>query len=62
MARLQEFYKDTVRAQLTEEFSYSNPMMIPRIEMISINVGLGEATRDKKVVEHAVSDLSLIHI
>ncbi|MDC1284997.1 hypothetical protein N8Y82_03405 [Gammaproteobacteria bacterium] len=45
MARLQEFYKDTVRAQLTEEFSYSNPMMIPRIEMISINVGLGEATR-----------------
>lgn len=60
MARLQEFYKDTVRAQLTEEFSYSNPMMIPRIEMISINVGLGEATRDKKVVEHAVSDMTKI--
>ena len=60
MARLQEFYKDTVRAQLTEEFNYSNPMMIPRIEMISINVGLGEATRDKKVVEHAVSDITKI--
>ena len=60
MARLQEFYKDTVRAQLTEKFSYSNPMMIPRIEMISINVGLGEATRYKKVVEHAVSDITKI--
>lgn len=60
MARLQQFYLDTVRDQLKEKFSYTNVMQVPRIEKITLNVGLGEATRDKKVVEHAVADITKI--
>lgn len=60
MARLQQFYLDTVRDQLKEKFSYGNVMQVPRIEKITLNVGLGEATRDKKVVEHAVEDITKI--
>ncbi len=60
MARLQQFYKDTVRDQLKEKFSYDNIMQVPRIEKITLNVGLGEATRDKKVVEHALEDVTKI--
>ncbi|MEM7304046.1 MAG: 50S ribosomal protein L5 [Pseudomonadota bacterium] len=60
MARLQEFYKDTVRGQLMEQFSYANVMQVPRIEKITLNVGLGEATKDKKVIEHALSDMAKI--
>ena len=60
MARLQQFYLDTVRDQLKEKFSYANVMQVPHIEKITLNVGLGEATRDKKVVEHAVEDITKI--
>ena len=60
MARLQQFYVDTVRGQLMEKFSYANTMQVPRIEKITLNVGLGEATRDKKVVEHALEDVAKI--
>ena len=60
MARLQEFYVDTVRDQLKEKFSYTNVMQVPRIEKITLNVGLGEATRDKKVIEHALEDVAKI--
>ena len=60
MARLQAFYKDTVRAQLMEEFSYGNVMQVPHIEKITLNMGLGEATKDKKVVDHAVIDMAKI--
>ena len=60
MARLQQFYVDTVRNQLKEKFSYENIMQVPRIEKITLNVGLGEATRDKKVVEHALEDVAKI--
>lgn len=60
MARLQQFYLDTVRDQLKEKFSYDNIMQVPRIEKITLNVGLGEATRDKKVVEHALEDMAKI--
>lgn len=60
MARLQQFYNDTVRDQLKEKFSYENIMQVPRIEKITLNVGLGEATRDKKVVEHALEDVAKI--
>ena len=60
MARLQEYYRDTVRAQLMEKFSYSNVMQVPRFEKVTLNVGLGEATKDKKVVEHALSDVAKI--
>ena len=60
MARLQGFYKDTVRDQLMEEFSYGNVMQVPHIEKITLNMGLGEATKDKKVVDHAVLDMAKI--
>ena len=60
MARLQTFYRETVRDQLKEKFNYSNDMQIPHIEKITLNVGLGEATKDKKVIEHATSDIAKI--
>lgn len=60
MVRLQEYYKDTVVPQLTEQFSYKTPMRVPRITKITLNMGLGEAVADKKVVEHAVSDMTKI--
>jgi large subunit ribosomal protein L5 len=58
MARLQDFYKETVVKQLMEELKYDNVMQIPRIEKITVNMGVGEAAADKKVLEHAVSDLT----
>jgi len=60
MARLQQLYKDTVRSQLMEQFSYDNVMEVPRFEKVTLNIGLGEATKDKKVVEHALSDVAKI--
>ena len=60
MARLQEFYNDTVRAQLTEKFGFKNPMQVPRIEKITLNTGVGEAVRDKKLIEKVVSDMEQI--
>ena len=60
MARLQEFYKDTVRGQLMEQFKYDNVMQIPRIEKVTLNMGLGEATKDKKVIENAIGDMEKI--
>jgi len=60
MARLQEFYNETVRAQLVEKFSYKNPMQVPRIEKITLNTGVGEAVRDKKVIEKVVGDMEQI--
>lgn len=60
MARLQDFYKETVVPQLTEKFGYTSIMEVPRIEKITINMGVGEAVADKKVMEHAVGDLTKI--
>lgn len=60
MARLKEFYKDEVVAKLQEEFSYDNPMRIPRIEKITLNMGIGEAVNDKKIVQNATSDMTKI--
>lgn len=60
MARLQDYYRDTVIGQLTEEFGYRNVMEVPRIEKITLNMGLGEAVGDKKVIESAVSDMAKI--
>ena len=60
MARLQEFYRDTVVKKLMEEQGYSNPMDVPRIEKITLNMGVGEAVGDKKVMEHALSDMEKI--
>ena len=60
MARLKEFYKENVVPQLMDEFSYKSVMEVPRLEKITLNIGLGEAVSDKKVVENAVADLTAI--
>jgi large subunit ribosomal protein L5 len=60
MARLQEFYKETVVPKLMEEFGYKSIMEVPRIEKIIINMGVGEAVGDKKIMEHAVGDMQKI--
>lgn len=60
MARLQEFYNETVRDQLMEKFSFKNVMQVPRIEKITLNTGVGEAVRDKKLIEKVVSDMEQI--
>lgn len=60
MARLQEYYRETVVKQLLEEMKYDNVMEVPRIEKITVNMGVGEAAADKKVLEHAVSDMTKI--
>lgn len=60
MARMYEFYKDTVIKQLTDRFGYKSPMQVPRITKITLNMGVGEAVGDKKVMEHAVGDMTKI--
>jgi large subunit ribosomal protein L5 len=60
MARLQEFYQKTVVKQLTDHFGYASVMQVPRIAKITLNMGLGEAVGDKKVIENALSDLEKI--
>ena len=60
MARLQQFYKDTVVAELVKQFGYKSVMEVPRIEKITLNMGVGEAVADKKVMDHAVADLEKI--
>lgn len=60
MARLQEFYRETVMNQLTEQFGYKSVMEVPRITKITVNMGVGEAVADKKVIDHALDDLAKI--
>lgn len=60
MVRLQEHYNNTVIKQLTEQFGYKSPMQVPKITKITLNMGIGEAVADKKVVEHAVEDMTKI--
>ena len=60
MARLQEYYRDTVVGQLTEKFGYDNVMQVPRVKKITVNMGVGEAVGDKKVLEKAIADMAAI--
>ena len=60
MARLFDFYKSTVVGELTKKFGYKSVMEVPRITKITLNMGVGEAVADKKVLEHAVSDMTKI--
>ena len=60
MARLQEVYRDTIIKKLMEEQGYKNPMEVPRIEKITLNMGVGEAIADKKVIESARSDMEKV--
>jgi large subunit ribosomal protein L5 len=60
MTRLETFYKDQVLAKLTEQFGYQNVMQVPRITKITLNMGVGEAAGNKKVLENAVADMAKI--
>ena len=60
MAKLHDFYKDTVISDLQKKFGYKSVMQVPRIEKITLNMGVGEAISDKKVLEHATNDLTAI--
>ncbi|NIM70034.1 MAG: 50S ribosomal protein L5 [Xanthomonadales bacterium] len=60
MARLKTYFEETVVPQLMEQFDMSNAMEVPRISKITINMGVGEAVTDKKVMERAVGDMELI--
>ena len=60
MARLKELYLQTVVPALTKEFDYKNPMAVPKIEKISLNVGMGEATQNSKLIDGAVNELTAI--
>lgn len=60
MSRLKEFYQSTVVSQLQEQFGYSSVMQVPRVTKITLNMGLGEAVGNKKVLESATDDLALI--
>ncbi|MBI5287044.1 MAG: 50S ribosomal protein L5, partial [Deltaproteobacteria bacterium] len=60
MARLLGIYKKSVVSTMMKEFRYKNPMEVPRLEKIVVNMGLGEAVQDVKVIDHAVRDLSAI--
>ncbi|MHB8911446.1 MAG: 50S ribosomal protein L5 [Lysobacter sp.] len=58
--RLEKFYKEEVVPSLTEKFGYTNPMQVPRLTKITLNMGVGEAATNKKILEHAVSDMTKI--
>jgi len=60
MTRLEEFYRETVAKELQKQFGFRSSMEIPRIEKITLNMGVGEAVADKKVVDHAVADMEKI--
>jgi len=58
--RLEKIYKDTVVPKLMKEFGYTNPMQVPKITKITLNMGVGEAVGNKKILENAVGDLATI--
>ena len=58
MARLKEVYRDTIAKQLQEQFGYQSAMQVPRLTKITVNMGVGEAVADKKVLDHAMGDLA----
>lgn len=58
--RLKAQYNDAIRGTMNEQFKYANPMMMPKLEKVVINMGVGGAVNDRKAVESAVNDLTLI--
>ncbi|CZF80465.1 50S ribosomal protein L5 [Grimontia marina] len=60
MAKLHDYYKETVVKELAEKFEYKSIMQVPRIEKITLNMGVGEAINDKKLLENAACDLASI--
>lgn len=60
MARLQKIYKDEIVSKLVEQFGYKSTMQAPKLSKITINMGVGEALADKKVLDNAVADMEAI--
>ncbi|MBD5803421.1 50S ribosomal protein L5 [Azoarcus sp. Aa7] len=60
MARLQQYYKETIAPDLLKQFGYKSAMEVPRVTKITLNMGVGEAVGDKKILEHAVGDMQKI--
>ena len=60
MARLKDYYKENVIKKLMDQFGYSSVMAVPRIDKITLNMGVGDAVGDKKVMDHAVADMAKI--
>jgi large subunit ribosomal protein L5 len=60
MARFYDLYKDKIAKDMMQQFGYKSVMEVPRIEKITLNMGVGEAVADKKVMEHAVADMQKI--
>ena len=60
MTRLEKHYKEVVVPKLMERFGYTNPMQVPKIEKITLNMGVGEAVGNKKILENAVDDMAKI--
>jgi large subunit ribosomal protein L5 len=60
MTRLHQDYRDRIVPSLIERFGYRNPMQVPRLTKITLNMGVGEASADRKIMDHAVSDLTRI--
>ena len=60
MARLREHYRTTVKPALMAQFGYRNPMQVPRLDKIVVNMGVGEAARDNKVIQGAEADLAAL--
>ncbi len=60
MTRLNDYYRETIIPQLMEELGFTNVMQVPKVSKITLNMGVGEAATNKKVMEHAVSDMTAI--
>ncbi|MBS7456571.1 50S ribosomal protein L5 [Coralloluteibacterium stylophorae] len=60
MTRFEKIYREEVVPKLTEKFGYANPMQVPRLTKITLNMGVGEAVGNKKVLENAVADMAKI--
>ncbi|WP_366437554.1 50S ribosomal protein L5, partial [Streptomyces sp. NPDC088196] len=60
MAKLHDYYKDEVVKKLMTEFNYNSVMQVPRVEKITLNMGVGEAIADKKLLDNAAADLAAI--
>jgi len=60
MARLKDIYKTEIAPALTKQFGYKSPMQVPRITKITLNMGVGEATGDKKILDNAVADMTKV--
>ena len=60
MSRLRELYDNEISKQMTEKFGYANPMMVPKLDKIVINIGVGEAKENAKLLDAAIADMELI--